>query len=380
MSQGGWSLEADHEVLERYMPGLRDVLSGHELNDLEQPKGPGIDAFRKAKGAVLLVPSRHKGSGATAVDAVKIQRAVGSLSPSLAVASTMHHFSVASLVEMTTGAESGLEWMMLQAIAERDFLVASGFAEGKTGQHVFRPTMKGRRTADGVVIDGAKKPCSLTWSMDLLTASVLVSEEGKPDQIAVAMIPAESPGIDRRPFWGSNVLAGAESDEVVLSEVHVPDRLLVFPEHQAFTRDQNHARGFIWFQALISASYLGIASSLAGRVLDNSKGSSADRVDLAVEMEGARYALLGLAAALDSNEPADANLAEALFVRYSVQRAVMRVASAAAESVGGLQFIKQPDVAYLLAASRALGYHPPSFASAVAPLDDCLGGAELVLG
>jgi hypothetical protein len=34
-------------------------------------------------------------------DAVRIQRAVGSRSPSLAVATTMHHFSVASLVELT---------------------------------------------------------------------------------------------------------------------------------------------------------------------------------------------------------------------------------------------------------------------------------------
>jgi alkylation response protein AidB-like acyl-CoA dehydrogenase len=379
MSQGGWSLEADHELLERYMPGLRDDLSEYELKDLERPQSPGIDAFKKAKGAVLLVPSEHKGSGASAVDAVKVQRAVGSLAPSLAVASTMHHFSVASLMEMATGAEAGLEWMMLQAIAEHDFLVASGFAEGKTGQHVFRPTMKGRRTADGVVIDGVKKPCSLTWSMDLLTASVLVCEDGKPDQIAVAMIPAETPGIERHPFWGSNVLAGAESDEIVLSEVHVPDRLLVFPEHREFTRDERHARGFIWFEALISASYLGIASSLAGRVLDSRKGSAAERVDLAVEIEGARYALLCLAAALDSENPADANLAEALLVRYSVQRAVMRIASAAAECVGGLQFISGPDVAYLLAASRALGYHPPSYGSAIASLDDCLGGAELVL-
>ena len=237
----------------------------------------------------MLVPAEHKGSGARADDAVRIQRALGSLSPSLAIATTMHHFSVASLVEMATGSESGLEWMMLQAIARHGMLVASGFAEGKTGQHVFRPTMKGRRADGGILVDGAKKPCSLTWSMQLLTASVLVSEDGEPDRVAVAMIPAESPGIERRPFWGSNVLAGAESDEVALCEVHVPDRLLVFPEEQELSRDRQHARGFIWFEALISASYLGIASALAERVLANGKGSPAERVDLGVELEGARY-------------------------------------------------------------------------------------------
>jgi len=379
MSGLGWSLEADRKLLDSHMPGLREALGKHELAELEQPRGPGIDAFKQAGGTAMLVPAEHKGSGAAAVDAVRVQRAIGSLSPSLAIATTMHHFSVASLVEMATGSESGLEWMMLQAIAQHGLLVASGFAEGKTGQHVFRPTMKARRTDDGIVVDGVKKPCSLTWSMQLLTASVLVSENGRPDRVAVAMIPAESPGIERRPFWGSNVLAGAESDEVVLSEVHVPDRLLVFPEEQEVSRDRQHARGFIWFEALISASYLGIASSLAERVLANRKGSPAERVDLAVEIEGARYALLQLATTLDSRDPGEASLAEALLVRYSVQRAVMRTAAAAAECAGGLQFISRPDVAYLLGASRALGYHPPSYGSAVASLDDYLAGAEFVL-
>lgn len=33
-------------------------------------------------------------------------------------------------------------------------------------------------------------------------------------------------GIERRDFWGSWVLAGAESDEVLLHDVEVPDSLM----------------------------------------------------------------------------------------------------------------------------------------------------------
>jgi alkylation response protein AidB-like acyl-CoA dehydrogenase len=375
----GWSLEADRRVLDRYLPGLRSALAAHPLTELERPQGPGIKEFRGAGGPALLVPTAHKGIGASAADAVRVQRAIGSISPSLAVATTMHHFSVATLVEMAAGNSAGLEWVMLQAVARNNLLVASGFAEGRTGQHVFQPTMTGRRTHDGVIVDGVKKPCSLTWSMDLLTASVLVSEDGAPDRVAVVMIPAKTPGIDRRPFWGSDILAGAESDEVILTGVRVPDRMLIFPEDPELSRDRQHARGFIWFETLISASYLGVASALADQVFAGRRGTPTERVELASENEGARYALLHLAAMLDGRASDEPDLAEAMLVRYSVQRAVMRAAAAAAECAGGMRFISSPEVGYRLAAARALAYHPPSFASAVPSLDGFLGGAEFLL-
>jgi alkylation response protein AidB-like acyl-CoA dehydrogenase len=375
----GWSLEADRRLLDHFMPGLRERLAAFSLSELERPRGPGIEAFRAAGGAALLVPTEHKGAGAGAVDAVRVQRALGSLAPSLAVAATMHHFSVATLAEMAAGNGSGLEWVMLQAVAQTKLLVASGFAEGKPGQHIFKPTLRGRKTADGAVIDGSKKPCSLTWSMDLLTASVLISQDGHPDRTAVAMIPAKTPGVDRRRFWAGDILAGAESDEVILTGVHVPDRLLIFPQTQELSRDRYHIRGFIWFEALISASYLGIASALADRVFAGRMGTPTGRVELAVDLEGARYALLRLATVLDEGGADEAGLAEALLVRYSTQRAVMRTAAAAAEYCGGMSFATAGDSAYLLAASRALAFHPPSYSSAVPSLDDYLGGAEFVL-
>ena len=41
--------------------------------------------------------------------------------------------------------------------------------------------------------------------------------------------------------------------------------------------------------------------------------------------------------------------------------------------------VGQPDVAYLLAATRALAFHPPSRATALAALDRYLSGEPLVL-
>ena len=101
-------LRAERDTLDRHIPGLDKYLSETPLLELEQPGGGALRKFRELGGPGLLVPAGYAGKGASLLDAVRIQRAVGSRSPSLAVATTMHHFSVASLVELTA-AGNGFE-------------------------------------------------------------------------------------------------------------------------------------------------------------------------------------------------------------------------------------------------------------------------------
>jgi alkylation response protein AidB-like acyl-CoA dehydrogenase len=290
----------------------------------------------------------------------------------------MHHFSVASLVELTA-AGNGFEWAMLTAIAENNWLLSSGFAEGKPGQHILSPTMKARQVDDGLLVSGVKKPCSLTWSMDLMSASVAVADpDGGPDRMAIILIPASSEGIERAPFWRSQVLGGAESDQVVLTDVHVPDALVFYPTDGP-TMDPIQARGFVWFELLVSAAYLGAASGLAERVISAGKGSAEDRALLAIELEAAEAALEHVAATSLTEDDNDSALARALYVRFATERTVERVAMAAAAAGGGMAFIGSSDVGYLLAACRALAFHPPSRAAASEPLARYLAGNPLVL-
>lgn len=371
-------LRAERDCLERHLPGLDKRLADERLLDLEAPGNAGLELFREARGPALLVPTQYGGLGASLPDAVRVQRAIGSRSPSLAVATTMHHFSVASLVELTA-AGNGFEWAMLTAIAENNWLLSSGFAEGKPGQHILAPTMRATQVADGLVVNGVKKPCSLTWSMDLMSASVGVADpDGGPDRMAIILIPAASEGIERSRFWESWVLAGAESDQVVLRDVHVPEALVFYPEVGP-TMDPIQARGFVWFELLISASYLGAASALAERVIASGKGSAEDRTLLAIELESAAAALEQVAATAADEDDNDTLLSRALYVRYATERAIERVVMGAAAAAGGMAFIGSSDVAYLLAASRALAFHPPSRAAASEPLARHLAGSTLVL-
>lgn len=348
------------------------------LSLTERAGNPAIAAFREAGGPALLVPAQHSGLGATPLQAIRVQRAVGSRSPSLAVASTMHHFSVASLVAATVGT-TGYEWMLLEAIARQRLLLASGFAEGRTGQGILTPTLRADDRDGTLVISGSKKPCSLARSMDLLTASVLLNNrDGAEPRLAVALIPVRGArGVTVKPFWNSFALAGAESDEVVLDNVEVPPDLVVTTEAgPGGSLDRLQTVGFLWFEVLMAASYLGMASALVERVLLSGKAEPSVRAGLVVEVDGAMLCLEAACQAI-REDPGDRALAQALVCRYTVQDALARAVHRSVEALGGMSYVSADDVAYLAAASAALAFHPPARSRTGDALCDFYAGEPL---
>ncbi|GGO03323.1 oxidoreductase [Microbispora rosea subsp. aerata] len=363
--------------LEHFLPGLDDKLAAVPLADLERPGNPGLPAFKAAGGPRLLVPTEFHGLGATPLQAVRVHRALGSRSPSLAIAATMHGFSVAGLVEVSQ-TSTGFEWMLLEGIARENLLLASAFAEGRTGAPILSPTLRAVRRGDNLVVSGSKKPCTLSRSMDMLTASVTVADDEGRDRLAVVLIPAGSPGIEIRPFWNSFVLAGAESDEVVLKDVEVSRHLVVMTEATEDQQlDELQSGTFLWFELLVSASYLGVASALAERVLLAGKADAVERAALIIEAEAAMTTLEGVARAMGDGERGQDMFAKALCARYAVQDAIGRIARRATELLGGMAYIGSGDVAYLSAASAALMFHPPSRARMSQQLCDYFAGQPL---
>jgi alkylation response protein AidB-like acyl-CoA dehydrogenase len=370
-------LEEARRRLNLHLPGLDACLAELPLEELERPGGAALTMFRECNGPALLIPADLGGIGATLEDAVHVQRALGARSPSLGIATTMHHFTVASLTALAAHSD-GFEWAMLEAIASNRWLLSSAFAEGRSGQHILSPTMRGTRVEGGLLVNGTKKPCSLTWSMDLLSASVAVDDpDTGVDRMAVILLPASTEGIERRHFWNSHVLAAAESDEVRLTDAFVPEALVIYPSADG-TLDPVHARGFASFEVLAASTYIGAASALVERVLTAAKGAVEERALLAIELEAATAALAHAAQSADSPHH-ESHLAGALCARYNAEKVTERVAPAAAALAGGMAFCGSSDVAYLLAASRALAFHPPSRRDASQPLVDHLTGGRLLL-
>jgi alkylation response protein AidB-like acyl-CoA dehydrogenase len=268
---------------------------------------------------------------------------------------------------------------MLMAIAENSWLLSSGFAEGQPGQHILTPAMRGVPADGGITVSGTKKPCSLTWSMNLMSASVAVTDPATgTSRLAVVLIPADSPGLHRAPFWQTTVLAAAESDQVTLTDVFVPDALIFYP-HDGAQMDPIQARGFVWFELLVSASYLGAATNLAERAITRGRGTDQDRAGLAIDLETAAAALEHIAATAPTLNDNDTLLARALYARYATEQTIERVAMTAAATLGGMAYIESPEIAYLLAVTRALAFHPPSRTAAAGPIARYLAGGPLAL-
>jgi alkylation response protein AidB-like acyl-CoA dehydrogenase len=369
-------LKRERHTLDRFLPGFDAKLAEIPLLELEKPGNPGLGLLREAEGVALLVPAEYGGKGATAQEAVQIHRAVATRSPSLGIAMTMHNFSVATLVEYLFYGNYTVE--LLQQIAGGQLLVASGFAEGRTGASILDPVMTATpREGGGYLVSGSKKPCSLSNSMHILTASVAVpNATGGGYRRAVAVVPADAEGIDRRPFWNAGVLAGAESDELVLKDVVVGDEQIFFPEIET-SLDTVESGGFQWFELLVSATYLGIASALVERVIASSRGTVEARVELAIEVEGAMSALEGVARGMQTGERSEATLVQSLLTRFAVQQSIERASVRAAELLGGMAFVRSPEVGYLLSASRALAFHPPSRLSISSAIDTHLKGGAM---
>jgi alkylation response protein AidB-like acyl-CoA dehydrogenase len=375
-------MEADHNACDRLLPGLREELCRTPLVELEAEGSSAIELFREHGGSTLLVPAAFGGLDASALDAVRVVRSLGSIAPSMTVATAMHHFSIGTLfgVADTFGEGTDLDALLLKRVAQERLLVASGFAEGRTQQGILSPTMQARPVDGGYLLTGSKKPCSLSRSMDLLTASVGMRRDDGSTDMGFLLLPANTPGISVHPFWSSFVLAGAESDEVRLDDVFVTDAQILQPsaEHaEELSRLQEV--GLIWFQMIVCATYVGVASALVAWVLERARGTASDRAALAMQIESAAALTEGLARRVTDGDTDNDGLAAALVTRFSVQAVVTAAVGHAVELLGGMAFISSFDVGYLAAASHAIAFHPPSRTSSVDGLLDYFAGSPLVV-
>lgn len=368
-------LREERTALERLLPGFDAAIRKVPFDVLESRESPAIAMLKKANGPSLLIPAEFGGIGATALEGARVLTAIASRSPSLGIAFTMHNFSVSTLVEWAIfGEEYGQA--LLSGLADGAMYVASGFAEGRTGARPLDMHMKARRSPDGGwLVTGKKKPCTLTYSMDFLSCGLVAETEPGRWRRAIGLIPADAKGIERKPFWNSPILAAAESDEVVLDDVHVPgDFVFVVDDDQVI--DPVEVTGYIWFQLCVTATYLGVVSALVEQLLQSGKGSSEERGALVARLQAQAAAVDGIAYGLMHQTDRNELLARALSVRLSAQSVIQDVAVQSAELLGGMAFIGSNEVSYRMCACRAMAYHPPGRVATRA-LDEYACGGDL---
>ncbi|GAB3131417.1 acyl-CoA dehydrogenase family protein [Tsukamurella serpentis] len=311
--------------------------------------------MRELGAAGLVVPAELGGGGLGARELVEHTVATGAAAPSAAVAMTMHHFSVSTLRALLADGHATV-WVLLEAIATQNLLMASGFAEGTSDRSIVRPAVRGVRSGDGYRVSGVKRPCSLAHSMDLLSLSIDLDDD--PDAYGVAIVPVAGAGITVDRFWNAPVLVHAESEQVTLSDVFVDDALIIrIPREGDGITPTVQDIGFVWFEVLMCAAYLGMLARMVELSAATRANRAIHRSSLAVDH--AADALTALADEVDRSVDHSV-LRRSLRLRQVIEDLIAREIPVILDNAGGMTAIGGPELLYLSAAVQCLRYHPPS--------------------
>ncbi|MFG2908378.1 acyl-CoA dehydrogenase [Kitasatospora sp. NPDC048286] len=363
-------LERERAAVAKLLPDLDETLRTVPLMELEGTNSPGIRLFRESGGAALMAPTSQQGRGATALDALRVQRALGARMPSVASATAAHHFSLAVLLALASVGDSMLP-QLVEGVVTSDRLMAFAFAEERSGAGILSPAVTAAAESDLVRVSGAARPGGLASSMDLLMATVTVPRsDGKGEETAVALLPAESEGLS---------VGGADNERVTLDGVGVPPELLVRSSALDGHLEAALTTGLAQYQLLTTAGCLGAASALVEQVLLDTRVPESERVRLLVETEAAMAAAEGVARRIDDGAAETSILADALFTRYSVQDTLYRVIPRATELLADLGSVGADEIGHLAGRATDLALRPPARPRTTGPLAAYLAGGPLTV-
>jgi alkylation response protein AidB-like acyl-CoA dehydrogenase len=355
---------------------LADIAAAAQESDRTgRPSMAGIAALRAANWPGLAVPKEFSGMGAGLLECCAAQRELAAADPGLAIAANMHLFSVGLMVEHWRR-RADTAWLLMEAIATQNRLLASAFAEPQLGGSVVRSTLRARRDGKGWRVSGTKAPCSLAAEADLVCLQ-LQSEPSvdAPDELLVAMLPTTAPGLLVRETWDAMGMRGSASNTIVLQDCFIPDDLVFYRAPVETDLDDVVAAGVVWFCLTSTAVYAGLAeSALAiGRSLQHRlriRHLDAVRAELpsyqavvgdaVSDLLTIEAACAGLAARMDAGADPRDLLPAALAVKQRSVDAIPAVVDRVAEACGGVAYARSAGLERLWRDCQAIRFHPPT--------------------
>jgi len=360
-------LEKEKSTTDRILPKLSSVLQDRSITELESEDGRTIfQYFKEYANPGLLVDAKLGGSNVDLVSAARIHRYVGSLCPSLAIMMTMHNHTTYCLSRAMDSSLAAKD-MVLTGVAQDNLIFCSGFAEARPGENILSSSVTCQLEGDGYLVNGSKKPCSMTDFADL--ALVGVSNPRSDDPTARGLLIVEDMGADnisKIPFWPSDLLTATASNQLKFEGLYVAKDNVVLmeegenPEKAKQEIETTELMGLSSFQILIASSYLGVASRLATMCFSSESANATDLSQMAIELEAAAFALEGAAMHVESQAPSEEMVALCISARTMVAQCIDRANRLALLTLGGMKYLGKEDVRYLLQVTNCLNFHPLS--------------------
>lgn len=320
------------------------------------------------------IPKQFGGQGASIADVCSVQHELGYVFPSIAIATTMHIFTIGMIVEHWKRTRD-LSWMLLQAIAQQNSIVASAFAEPNLGGCLVRSNTKAAQVDDGYLLTGRKVPCSLIGRAQFACLHAQIDQE----TLIVGLLPTASTGLSVQKGPEFMGMRASESDALVLDGCLLPTRLVMHKTKAGNDDSGIFKASLMWFCLSASAVYLGIArraleyasQHMQHSTIPTSSGLTRSRSELPHLQTRfgevyAKYLNLETTASLFAQLLAKDDvlnvtaLPQALALKQSCCRELPGIVTTLAELCGGVSYLTSNPLNQSLRDILAVQYHPPT--------------------
>ncbi|MGW7640133.1 acyl-CoA dehydrogenase family protein [Streptomyces decoyicus] len=307
----------------------------------------------------LTVPEEYGGSGGDHLSYVLVTEELGRADSSVRGIVSVSLGLVAKTLAAWGDEDQKRAW--LPRLTSGEAVGCFGLTEPGTGSDAASLATRAVRDGDEYVIDGAKMFITNgTWADVVL---LFARTGGAPGHqgISAFLVPADSPGLERREIHGKLGLRGQATAELVLQGVRVPATAMLGPEGKGFSVAMSAlAKG----RMSVAAGCVGIAQA----ALDAALGYAGEREqfgkplarhqlvqelisDIAVDVDAARLLTWRVADLIDRGEPfATAASTAKLFA----SEAAVRAANNALQVFGGYGYIDEYPVGKLLRDARVM--------------------------
>ncbi|MGW3010484.1 acyl-CoA dehydrogenase family protein [Streptomyces sp. NPDC001219] len=307
----------------------------------------------------LTVPEEYGGSGGDHLSYVLVTEELGRGDSSVRGIVSVSLGLVAKTVAAWGDEEQKRAW--LPRLTSGDAVGCFGLTEPGTGSDAAQLTTRAVRDGDDYVIDGTKMFITNgTWADVVL---LFARTGGAPGHqgISAFLVPAGSPGLERREIHGKLGLRGQATAELVLDGVRVPASAMLGPEGKGFSVAMSAlAKG----RMSVAAGCVGIAQA----ALDAALGYAGEREqfgkpiarhqlvqelisDIAVDVDAARLLTWRVADLIDRGEPFATAASKA---KLFASEAAVRAANNALQVFGGYGYIDEYPVGKLLRDARVM--------------------------
>ncbi|USA03870.1 acyl-CoA dehydrogenase family protein [Streptomyces lydicamycinicus] len=307
----------------------------------------------------LTVPEEYGGSGGDHLSYVLVTEELGRGDSSVRGIVSVSLGLVAKTIAAWGDEEQKRAW--LPRLTSGEAVGCFGLTEPGTGSDAANLATRAVRDGDSYVIDGSKMFITNgTWADVVL---LFARTGGAPGHqgISAFLVPADSPGLERREIHGKLGLRGQATAELALNGVRVPATAMLGPEGKGFSVAMSAlAKG----RMSVAAGCVGIAQA----ALDAALGYAGEREqfgkpiarhqlvqelisDISVDVAAARLLTWRVADLIDRGEPFATEASQA---KLFASEAAVRAANNALQVFGGYGYIDEYPVGKLLRDARVM--------------------------